>query len=428
MSPGKPSLEAANTDGPLVPGSYRPMLFAQLFFGLRDAGLKVGLGEWMTLMQALAMGAVKPDLTEFYHVARSLLVKHEAYFDTWDQVFAAVFADGEFPRQITEELLSWLEDPRALPQLTPEQIAEMEALPLDDLRRMFEERLQEQTERHDGGNRWVGTGGTSPFGHGGRNPAGVRIGGGGGGRSAVQVASERRFRDYRNDRVLDTRALAVALKKLRRLSRQEGEPELDIDESVDATCRNAGFLTLEFRPPRENQARVLLLMDVGGSMDPHAHLVERLFSAASNLNHWKHFEALCFHNAPYEQLWTSMWDGDPKPTGDVVRETPEETFLIIVGDASMAPTELTDRFGAIDYYHRNETPGIVWLHRLRKRFRRSVWLNPLPRRWWNGFTIQLVAELFPMFPLTLEGLDEAITSLRRARPAPVPELDPRLIR
>jgi uncharacterized protein with von Willebrand factor type A (vWA) domain len=404
------------------------LLFGEFFFGLRDAGVRVGLSEWMALMQALAEGYVRPDLTDFYHVARALLVKHEAAFDLYDQVFAAVFADGAMPTGLADELLRWLEDPKPPPTLSPEELEALDALPLDKLRELFEQRLQEQTERHDGGNRWIGTGGTSPFGHGGRNPAGVRVGGGGGGRSAIQVASERRFRDYRSDRILDTRDMAVALKKLRRLTRHEGEPELDVDESIDETSKNAGELSLIFRPPRRNEARVLLLMDVGGSMDPYAHLVERLFSAASGLNHWRKFEAFAFHNCPYEKLYSSMWGGEGVPTVDVLRDRPEETFLIMVGDASMAPSELTSQNGAIDYYHRNDTPGLVWLHRLRSRFRRAVWLNPMPETWWRGYSIELIASVFPMFPLSLEGLDRSVDALVKGRTPEVPALDPRLVR
>jgi len=382
----------------------------------------------MVLMEALSSEVIRPDLVDFYRVARSLLVKHESSFDTYDQVFAAVFEGGEMPAAVADELLRWLEDPRPLPQLTAAEMAALEHLPLDRLRELFEERMREQDERHDGGNRWVGTGGTSPFGHGGRNPAGVRVGGPGGGRSAVQIATERRFRDYRDDRVLDTRGMAVALKKLRRLGREDVEPELDVDASIDATCRHAGDLTLAFEPPRKNQARVLLLMDVGGSMDPHADRVERLFSAASGLGHWRQFEALCFHNSPYETLWSSAWNRETKATADVLTELAPETFLVMVGDASMAPSELTDKWGAIDYFHRNETPGLVWLHRLRTRFKRAVWLNPLPPRWWSGYSTDLIQRLFPMFPLTVAGLEDAVDSLVKGKPDPVPELDQRWVR
>lgn len=424
MSAVSPNGAAGTGGAPRRPA----LLFARLFFGLRGAGIPVGLSEWMGLMEALAKGTIRPDLTDFYHVARALLVKDEALFDTWDQVFAAVFAEGTLPVKAAEDLLEWLKDALPPPALTPDEWAALEQLPLEELRKRFEERLREQTERHDGGDRWIGTGGRSPYGHSGRNPAGVRVGGPGGGRSAVQVWESRRFRDYRNDRVLDTRALAVALKKLRRLERREGAPELAIDETIDETSRDAGELHLVFHPPRRNQARVLLLMDVGGSMTPWAHLVEALFSAASGLNHWRKLEALHFHNCPYDVLYEKMWSGETIPTADVLRDRPKETFLILVGDASMAPSELTDRWGAIDYSYRNETAGLVWLHRLRTQFERAVWLNPQPETWWTAWSTKVIRRLYPMFPLTVQGLEEAIDVLIKHRPAPPPPLEEGLLR
>ena len=409
-----------------APSKHAP--FAELLFGLRGAGLPVGLTEWMTLMRALRSGVVRPELLDFYRVTRALLIKNEAQFDTYDQVFSAVFGDAEMPTVLADELLGWLENPAALPELSAEQIEALESLPLDKLRELFEQRLREQDERHDGGNRWIGTGGTSPFGHSGYHPGGIRVGGSGRHRSASQIASERRFRDYRSDRVIDVRQMAVALKKLRRLSRAEGQPELDLDATIDATCKNAGELELILQPPRKNQARVLLLMDVGGSMDPHARLVERLFSAANGLGHWREFHAYTFHNCVYETLYESMWGHRGVPTEEVIRTLDPDTYLICVGDASMAPTELLSPYGAIDYWHRNETPGLVWLHRLRKHFKRAIWLNPLPESWWRGHTVEVVAQLFAMMPLTLEGLDTAIDHLMRGRPAPVGDLDPSLIR
>ncbi len=406
----------------------RALLFGELFYGLRQAGIEASLSEWMALMEALSKGVVRPNLDDFYRVSRAILVKDEGRYDTWDQVFEAVFGSGDLPTALAEELLSWLEDPIAPPQISPEELAALEKLPLEKLRELFEQRLREQQERHDGGSHWIGTGGTSPFGHGGRNPAGVRVGGRGGGRSAVQIAHLRRFRDYRSDRVLDTRAIGVALRKLRRLSRAEGRPELDLPETIDATCRDAGELNLVFRPPRRNQAKVLLLLDVGGSMDPYARLVESLFSAASQLNHWKKFKHFSFHNCVYERLWTSMYGNDFELTADVLRDTPKDTFCILVGDASMGPSELTARYGAIEYSHHNETPGLVWLHRLRSHFTRSVWLNPMPKRWWAGFSVNLISRLYPMFPLTIEGIGEAVDCLLKHRPEPVPELNPRLVR
>lgn len=405
------------------------MLFGRLFYGLRGAGIKVSPTEWVALMRALAEGAVEPTLEALYAVGRALLVKHEAHFDTWDQVFAATFGEGEMPVALTEELLAWLEQPLERPGLSAEELAQLEALSLDELRERFLERLAEQTERHDGGNRWIGTGGTSPFGNGGQNPAGIRVGGAGGGRQAIQVAQARRYRDYRSDRVLDTRQLAVALRKLRRLARKDGDPELDIDITIERTGKNAGELDLAFVPPRENQARVLLAMDVGGSMTPYSRLVETLFSAASALNHWKKFEPFFFHNCVYSRLFSSMSDGESELTAEVLKTRPPETFLLLVGDASMAPSELLSASGAIDWFERSETPGLVWLHRLRTHFARSVWLNPMEPQHWRGYTVDVIGRLFPMFPLSLEGLGQAIDHLvRKTAPPPPPPLDPRLIR
>ncbi|MFO0747931.1 MAG: VWA domain-containing protein [Myxococcota bacterium] len=414
--------------GPAASAGPR-MLFAKLFYGLRGAGVKVGPTEWMLLVRAMAEQAIEPSLEALYAVGRAVLVKHEAHFDTWDQVFAATFADGVMPVELKEELMDWLANPIERPGLSPEELAALESLSLEELRRRFLERMAEQDERHDGGSKWIGTGGTSPFGHGGQNPSGLRVGGAGGGRSAVQVAEARRYRDYRSDRILDTRALAVALRKLRRLGRVEGEPELDVEESIDSTCKNAGDLTLEFRPPRENQARVLLLMDVGGSMSPYTRLVETLFSAASGLNHWKKLEAFFFHNCPYSRVWKSMTAGEVEPLAEILKSRPPETFLLLVGDASMAPSELMSAHGAIDWFERSETPGLVWLHRLRSHFTRSAWVNPMEPAHWRGYTVELIARLFPMFPLTVDGLGQAVEHLvRKTPPAPVPELDQRLFR
>lgn len=395
--------------------------FGDFFYGLRSAGLPIGPSDWLGLMRALATGAIEPDFTDFYRVSRALLVKSEAQYDAFDQVFASVFGRGEVPSEALEAVLDWLQDPKRAP-VDPEQLAGLASLPLDELRRAFEERLQEQTERHDGGSRWVGTGGTSPFGNSGENPAGVRVGGSGGGRTAVQVASARHFKPYRSDRTLDDRGLAVALKRLRRLTRRNEQLELDVEGSIDRTCRNAGELTLHFAPPRKNDARVLLLMDVGGTMDPYSRRVEQLFSAAHGLQHWKSFESFTFHNCVYETLEPARPTDEGIDTAELIRERPPTTFLIVVGDAAMAPSELLDVYGANFYHHRNATPGLVWLHRLRRRFDRAVWLNPVRRDWWGGFTTGVIAELFDMFPLSVDGINDAVDHLLRRGPAPVKDL------
>ena len=236
-----------------------------------------------------------------YGFGRTTLCTTEAQFDQYDVAFTATFEGVELPAEISDELNEWLRE-----AIAAEGDMVDPNIPMDQLWEEFLKRLQEQQERHDGGNRWIGTGGTSPFGHSGINPAGVRIGGPGRRRSAIQIAHERRFRDYRDDRVLDTRTLGVALKKLRRLSRGDGPPELDVEASIDQTCRAAGELELVFKPPRKNDSRVLLLMDVGGSMEPFARRVETLFSAASRLDHWKDFKAYEFHNCPYEKVYSSI--------------------------------------------------------------------------------------------------------------------------
>ncbi len=416
---------------PHLPHALRmqvPFPFADFFFALRKAGLKVGLGDFMGVFAALKQNVIAQDLNDFYLVSRALLCKSENQFDNFDQVFAKLFGNIETLRKDMNELLEWLKDPKAQKMLTPEQLAAMQTLPFDELMKRLQERMKEQKERHDGGNRFIGTGGTSPFGNSGANPAGVRIGGGGGGRSAVQVAEERRFRDYRDDVVLDERAMSVALKRLRKLSRRDAMLELDVEDSIDQTCKNAGELELVFKPPRKNQARILLLMDTGGSMDPFSDLVEQLFTAAKKTNHWKTFEAFAFHNCPYEKVYTRIATDKGIPTSKLLDERPPETFLIMVGDAYMAPYELTERFGAVSLTHQNNTPGIVWLHRMRQRFSNAVWLNPMPERsWQNAWTIKTIGEIIPMFPLTLRGLDDAIKSLLRGQPPPLPELDPRWV-
>jgi len=389
------------------------MIFADLFYNLRTAGLKVGTGEWLSLMQAMNEGLIKPSLSDFYQIARALLIKNENQFDIYDQVFVATFADGALPEAEIEKFLQWLAD-KKMPQLDEAMITALQALPLDELRRRFEERLTKQKERHDGGSYFIGTGGTSPFGHGGKNPAGVLMGGEGGSRSAVQVAMERRFRDYRDDRVLDVRAMQVALKKLRRLSHQEGILELDVDASIDKTSRNAGELELQFSPPRKNDVRVLLLLDTGGSMDPYSELVEQLFSAATHIHHFKHFEALSFHNCVYEKLYTKIAEEKTIPTADILIRHPHDTYMILVGDAFMAPSELTDRYGAIQYSHHNTTPGLEWLRKIKNRFYRSIWLNPMPLRSWSqSWTIKTISSVFPMFELSVRGIEEAVDHLRK---------------
>ncbi len=390
-------------------------MFVGFFYHLRDHGLKASTTEWLSLVQALASGHARANLNTFYHLARALLVKRETDYDTYDRAFASYFSGIESQLDISDELLKWLEDP-VLPQLSDEDRAKLEAFDLDELQRRFRDLLREQTERHDGGNRWIGTGGTSPFGHGGEHPSGFRLGGSGGGRSAVQVAGERRFRNLRSDRILDTRQIGVALRRLKRLDKDDGPEELDLDQSIDKSARGGGEIELVFAPPRRNRVKLLLLMDVGGSMDPYTHLCERLFSAAHAANHFKKFEYRFFHNCVYERLYTDMLSMRGELTAEVLKRLDHTWNIIFVGDAWMAPTELTNLAGAISYHHRNATTGLAWLKRIRERVPNSVWLNPEPVIRWNEPTIRLIRGVFPMYELTLDGLTEAIDVLRGTRP------------
>ena len=391
-------------------------MFVDFFYHLRGYGLKVTITEWLSLMRALAIGYSRADLHVFYNLARCLMVKREADFDNYDRAFASFFMGVENHFDISDELLEWLSNPKLPRELTDEERAKLQALDLDELRERFKELLDEQKERHDGGNRWIGTGGMSPFGHGGEHPTGVRIGGSGGGRSAVQVASDRRFRNLRSDRILDTRQIGLALRRLRKLDKDEGPEELDIDETIDSSARNAGEIDLVFRPPKRNRIKLLLLIDVGGSMDPHTLLCERLFSAAHKANHFKKFEFKFFHNCVYENLYTdiSRWKGEP--TSRVLKQLDHTWSVCLVGDAWMSPYELTHTGGAIDYYHSNQVTGLDWLRKFRDRCPNSIWLNPEPRRIWNAPTIHLIRQVYPMFELTIDGLTEGIDVLRGIRP------------
>lgn len=395
-------------------------MFIPFLYHLRAHGLSVTSTEWLTLMEALKRGFTGASLAGFYRVGRAILVHSESDFDRWDRAFASFFEGVEHEDELPEELLEWLAQPLELDALTPEQRAAFEAWQrdpwsLDRLRKEFEDRLNEQEERHDGGDRWIGTGGTSPFGHGGANPQGVRVGGSGGGRSAVQIAQARRYRNLRNDRVLDTRQIGSALRRLRRLNRQGSEEVLDLDGTIDKSARGGGEIELVFGPPRENRVKLLLLMDVGGSMDPHAQLCERLFSAAHALSHFKAFEHYFFHNCIYDELFTDFEQQKSSPTADVLKKLDASWSVVLVGDAWMHPFELDQVGGIIDFRTRNEKTGYWWLTQLRQRCPRSVWLNPEPERIWGAPSIHRIRGVFPMFPLTLDGIRDAVDGLRGAK-------------
>jgi len=395
-------------------------MFLELFYGLRDEGVPVALQEWMTLMSALEKGLHGSSVLRFYRLARSCLIKSEAYFDAFDRVFARVFKGIEGSLDIEDEVFDWLRDAKDFPRLSEEQLAELERLGSDELMRRFLETLAEQTERHDGGGRWVGTGGRSPFGHGGVHPTGIRVGGSGRSRSAMKVAEERRFRDYRTDVSLDVRQVRTALRKLRNLTRIGEATELDVDETIDETCRNAGEIELVFRPPRRNNLRMLVLMDVGGTMDPYHDAVSKLLTALHEEHGLRGLRALYFHNTIYDTVFTTaaMRRPDELPTAELLRRLDERWKLLIVGDAAMHPAELLEPYGSSDPRRTTPTPSIAWLHRLKGHFGRAAWLNPDGEELWaHSYTARLVQRLFPMYHLSVEGVAQAAQVLVGARVA-----------
>jgi len=392
----------------------------EFLFELRRQRVNVSTHEWMTLMEAMSKGLHESSLDGFYSLARCICVKDISDFDAFDQAFLSYFKDVYVDAaRVTDDLLDWLRDPKKFEGLSEAEKQLLQQLNLDELKTMFEERLKEQKERHDGGGRWIGTGGKSPFGHGGYHPSGVRVGGPGGGRSAMQVAEMRRFRDYRKDRVLDVRQIDVALRGLRRLGRDGAPEELDLDETVDATCRNAGDLDLIFTPPKRNRMKLILLMDVGGSMDVYSRLVERLFTAASRAGRFAKFEHYYFHNCIYSDVYEDAAFRKPVSVTELIARTSRDVRLVVVGDALMHPGELSSPGGSIYFYHHNASAGATWLRRLEDHFRYTAWLNPEHQRFWPRTTIEAIASIFPMYHLSLEGLEEAIRYLVRGGVRPV---------
>jgi hypothetical protein len=393
-------------------------MFLPFLYELRRRGVPAGAQEALALAKALKAGLHDSSLDGFYHVARALLVHAEVHLDAFDQAFMAHFKGVELAgQQLTQELLDWLKEARQRRDLTPEERALLEHFNAEDLERLFEERLREQRERHDGGTRWIGTGGASPFGHSGNPREGIRVGGEGAGqRMAMRLAGERRYQGYRGDVVLDTRQLAVALRKLRAFAREGVADELDVDGTISATAKNAGELEVVTRPPRRPNTRVVLMMDVGGSMDPYAHLVSRLFSVAKQATHFKELRTYYFHNCIYGRVFESPYLVGGVSVPDLLGQVGRHYKLVVVGDALMAPYELAMRANSEGQYDpSNGKEGLLWLMELARHFERSAWLNPEPPRTWRGNTIEQVARVFDMFPLTLEGLGEAVAHLTKGR-------------
>jgi uncharacterized protein with von Willebrand factor type A (vWA) domain len=392
-------------------------MFSGFIQGLRSAGVPVSITEHLSLMGAMQAGAADYSVEDFYFLARSALVKDERWFDRFDRVFAQSFkgletVGDDLVRELPEDWLRKL----AEKTLTPEEMAAVEALGgFDKLMETLRQRLEEQKERHQGGSKWIGTAGTSPFGAYGYNPEGVRIGQDGSRhRRAVKVWDRREFRDL-DDRVeLNTRTLKLALRRLRRFAREGAADQLDLGGTIDATAANAGVLDLKFTPERRNTVKVLLFLDIGGSMDDHVRASEELFSAARS--EFKHLEHFYFHNCVYEGVWkdNARRRTAVTPTLEVMRTFGPDYRLIFVGDAAMSPYEISHPGGSVE--HMNEEAGGVWLDRLTGHFRRSAWLNPMPQQSWGyNASTRMIGERMEgrMFPLTLEGLDRMVKALSR---------------
>ncbi|WP_366924877.1 vWA domain-containing protein [Metallumcola ferriviriculae] len=402
-------------------------MFTRFFFDLRREGIPVTLTEWYTLMEALALGLAGSSLTNFYSLARSILVKNEAYFDKYDQVFISYFEGIESMEEIAEEVLKWLDNPFPPLELTEEEkdtlARQLKSYDLEELKRQFQERMKEQEEEHHGGNHWVGTGGTSPFGHSGYHPAGVRVGGQARNRSAVKIAAERRFREYRTDVALGVRQFQAALKELRLLSSRNQGPkdQLNLEETIEATADNAGYLRLIFERERKNKIKVLLLMDVGGSMYYHAQVCNQLFTAVNRMTHFSDLQVYYFHNTIYQNVYRTpaCSDEESVSTAYLLKTFLSEYRLFIVGDACMAPSELSMPGGVIWWGEYNKEASIIWLQRLKKHFTYSVWLNPVASKAWDtvhgSYTLNMVRSIFPMFELTVQGLSQASKALMQVK-------------
>ncbi|GAA5233352.1 VWA domain-containing protein [Verticiella sediminum] len=389
-------------------------MLIDFFNHVRAHEVPVSVREYLTLLEAMKKQVIAPSVEQFYHLARLTLVKNEAHFDRFDRAFASYYKNVETVLPPGKEIpLDWLLK-NFEASLTPEQKAAIEKLGWDKLMEEFKKRLEEQTERHAGGNKWIGTGGTSPFGNSGYHPEGIRVGGAGGNRSAVKVWDERQFKDYDDTLELGTRNIKVALRRLRRFAREGAEMELDLDDTIAHTARNAGHLDIVMVPERHNAVKVLMLLDAGGSMDDHIQRVEELFSASRS--EFKNLEVYYFHNCVYDYLWKSnrRRQTEKFTTAEVLRKYNPDWRLIFVGDATMSPYEIMQAGGSVEYH--NAEPGAVWLQRLVSTYPHFAWLNPEPEGLWQyRQSIAMIREIMQerMYPVTVAGLEQAMRQLSK---------------
>ena len=403
-------------------------MLIDFFYTLRSAKLPVSVKEFLTLLEALQKGVVGPNLAlgqgdagsgytldDFYYLSRTTLVKDEKNYDKFDRAFASYFKGVQAIADFTRDIpLEWLRKNLEL-NLSPEERAKIEKMGWDELMETLKKRFEEQKERHEGGSKWIGTGGTSPFGAYGQNPQGIRIGQDKGrNKSAVKVWDQRAYKDYDDSQELGTRNIKLALRRLRKFAREGHEEELDLDDTIRSTAANAGYLDIKMVPERHNNVKVLLLMDVGGTMDEHIAQVEELFSASKS--EFKHLEFYYFHNCVYDFMWKNNRRrfSEKFPTLDIIRKYNKDYKLIFVGDATMSPYEILQPGGSVEY--NNEEAGVEWLQRLTKAFPKFAWINPEPQGVWQyRQSISVVQQIMNqrMYPLTLRGLEEAMRLLTK---------------
>ena len=391
-------------------------MLLNFFETLRKQGLPVTLGELSDLITALEHNIVFADTEQFYYLARTCMVKDEKNFDKFDRAFKVHFTELEDLDNFIEALIpeDWVRN-EFLKTLSDEEKAKVKSLGgLEKLIETFKKRLEEQKEKHQGGSKWIGTGGTSPFGNGGYNPEGIRVGGKGGGKSAVKVWDRRDFKDLDDSVELGTRNMKMALRRLRKFARTGADDELDLNDTIHSTAHNGGMLDIKMVPERHNAVKVLLLFDVGGSMDPYVKICEELFSAARV--EFKHMEYFYFHNFIYDGVWqnSELRYDEVTPTLDVLRKYGQDYKVIFVGDAAMATYEITHAGGSIDFMNRE--PGSNWLQRVTETFPKAVWLNPTPKEYWeHTHSTKIIQNLMDerMYPLTLKGMEEAMAYLTK---------------
>lgn len=390
-------------------------MLTDFFYHLRARKLPVSVQEYLTLLSVLQARVMPPTVDDFYHLARMTLVKDETLFDRYDQAFGEFYRTLEAALPDSKEIpLDWLIK-EFQKNLSPEEKAAIEKHGWDKLMELFKERLEEQQERHAGGSKWIGTGGSSPFGHGGYHPEGIRLGGpSAGNRTAIKVWEKREYKDYDDQQELGTRNFKMALRRLRRFAREGAELELDLDHTISSTARNAGFLDLQMVPERHNTVKVLMLLDVGGSMDDHIARVEELFSAARS--EFRHLDVYYFHNCPYESLWQNnrRRNSERFDTWDILRRYNDDWRLIIVGDATMSPYEILQPGGSVEHY--NKETGAAWLQRLLENWPKAVWLNPEPAAYWQyRQSISIIQNIMHnrMYSVTVSGLEQAMRMLSK---------------